>query len=179
MPRLFIAIDMPQEVNDAIVLIQKKLKDKQLFKGSFIQPEKLHLTLKFLGDIDNEQILKIKENLGNIKFKSFEAELNCIGFFPEHIVRIIWLSIDADEIKILENQIEQSLSWLQKPESAFVSHITIARVKSVNNRNELINIIKEIKVPAIKFSINSFVLKQSELTSHGSIYTDLEKYYLI
>lgn len=179
MRRLFIAIDMPIEIIKVASEIQDKLKESQLFNGSFVQSQKLHLTIKFLGNINEEQILQIKQSLQKIEFKSFEATLNGIGFFPEHIVKIIWLGIDSDGIKKLQNKIEQSLSWLEKPVEKFVCHLTIARIKSVKNRNELKEFIAELEVPKIKFFVNSFILKESQLTDKGSIYIDLEKYYSI
>ena len=69
--RCFIAIDLPREAINSIKDIQKLLKKQSLFNGKFTETENLHLTLKFLGEIDEEKIGGIKKKLREIKFDEF------------------------------------------------------------------------------------------------------------
>lgn len=171
--RAFISIDIPEKVKDEIVKIQKQIPE---FKGKLTEKENLHLTLKFLGEIDEYKIEKIKEKLSEIKYNSFEAEIGSIGIFSEKFVRIVWLHIANCEK--LQKQIDEKLSELFEKEKRFMSHLTIARVKSIQDKKEFVEKLYNIIIPKINFYVDSFNLKESTLTSKGSLYRDLERYNL-
>ena len=92
--RCFIAIDLPREAIAVIKYFQEIIKKKNLFTGKFTEPENLHLTLKFLGEIDDDKIEEIKKRLGEIKFNNFEASLGEIGVFSKRVVRIVWVKLN-------------------------------------------------------------------------------------
>lgn len=75
--RTFIAIEIPEKIKREIEKIQNQLPE---FDGKLTKRENLHLTLKFLGEVDEEKIEKVKEKLKEIKYKGFEAKLDKIGF---------------------------------------------------------------------------------------------------
>ncbi len=172
--RTFISIDIPQEVKNQIVKIQSQLPE---FQGKKTEYENLHLTLKFLGEIDEKRIEEVKKKLGEIKFNKFEVEIDSIGVFSEKFVRIVWLHLDNCEK--LQKEIDKGLEDLFEKEKRFMSHLTIARVKSVYDKKEFLEGLKEIKIPKIKFVIDNFGLKKSILIGKGPIYETLEKYNLI
>lgn len=172
--RLFIAVEIPIEVIDIIQEIQFFLRKKEIFKGTFVKSDNLHLTLKFLGDTSDELIPSIIQNLKLIKFQSIQASTGSLGFFSPERIRVIWLSIVSQELLLLQNKIENNLRWFLETENNFVSHLTIARIKSIKNRSKLEKIISEINVPKIFFTVDSFILKSSELTQNGPIYQNIE-----
>ena len=92
--RVFIGIDFPKEVREEIRKIQERLPE---FKGKKTELENIHLTLKFLGEIDERLVERVKEKLKDIKFESFEFKVNKIGVFSEKFVRIVWLGIDETD----------------------------------------------------------------------------------
>lgn len=166
--RTFISIDMPEEVKKEIKKIQDKLPE---FIGKKTELENLHLTLKFLGEIDEEKVGKVKEKLREIQSKKFVSEIDSIGVFSEKFIRIIWLHItNCDDI---QKEIDEKLSLVFEKEKRFMSHLTIARVKKINNRNEFLKNLNEIRIPKIKFRVENFKLKKSILTEHGPIYKDI------
>jgi len=172
--RIFISIDMPEEVKREIKKIQDKLPE---FFGKKTEIENLHLTLKFLGEVDKEKLEEIRKRLKEIEFKEFEAEIDCIGVFSEKFVRIIWLHIT--NCKELQKQIDEELKDLYQPEERFMSHLTIARVKGLKDKKEFLAKLKDVKIPKIKFNVKDFRLKKSVLTKQGPVYEDIEKYSAI
>ena len=171
--RAFISIDVPREVKEEIRKIQDKLPE---FKGKKTETENLHLTLKFLGEISKEKTIEIKRKLKEINFNSFEAEINSIGVFSEKFIRIIWLHLSNCED--LQKEIDNKLKDLFKSEFRFMSHLTIARVKKVDNKKKFLQELSSIEIPKIKFQVDKFLLKQSILKPQGPEYKILETFNL-
>ena len=173
MLRAFISIDVPREVREEIRKIQDKLQE---FKGKKTETENLHLTLKFLGEISEEKITEIKRKLKEINFNKFEANIDSIGVFSEKFIRIIWLHLS--NCRGLQREIDNKLKDLFKPEFRFMSHLTIARVKKVDNKNKFLEELNNIKITKIKFQVDKFLLKQSILKPQGPEYRVLESFNL-
>ena len=171
--RTFISIDIPGKIKKEIKKIQEQLPE---FRGKIIELENLHLTLKFLRELSEEKIEEIMKRLNEINFSKFEAVVESIGFFSKDFIRIIWLHVSGcDEI---QKAIDEKLKDLFEKEKRFMSHLTIARIKSVKDKNNFVKIIKEIKIIPIKFPVEKFRLKKSTLNEKGPIYETLEEYIL-
>ena len=171
MMRTFISLDMPEKVKGEIRKIQEQLPE---FFGKKTELENLHLTLKFLGEIDEQKIKLVKEKLKEIKFNKFEAEIDLIGVFSEKFVRIVWLHLKGAEE--LQKKIDGKLKGLFEPEKRFMSHLTIARIKSVRDKELFLEKLEEIKFLEIKFNVDCFKLKKSTLTKEKAVYEVLEEY---
>ena len=113
-----------------------------------------------------------------INFKSFETEIDEIWVFSPEFVRIVWVHLsNCAEIQKL---VDEKLKGLFEKEHRFMSHVTIARVKYLKNKNWFLGELKKIKIPSdLKFKINKFSLKKSTLTPEGPFYETLEEYKLI
>ena len=178
--RTFIAIDIPDSIKNEITKIQNFLPE---FTGKKTERENLHLTLKFLGEIDEEKIELIKEKLREIKIKKFETIIDKIGFFDNRSSNvysrniIVWLHLTNCEE--LQKQVDEVLKGLFEPEKRFMSHMTIARVKKIKDKTIFIKDLENLKIPEIKFMIKNFKLKNSILKPKGPKYEDLEIYNLI
>ena len=166
--RAFIAIDLPVDVRKKIKQIQKKLPE---FIGKKTEINNLHLTLKFLGEIDKKKLNEIRKKLGEIRFKRFETEIDIIGVFSEEFIKIIWLHLTNCEE--LQRLIDEKLSGVFPKEERFMSHLTIGRVKYVKDKKSFLEKIRKIKIDEIKFNVDSFVLKKSLLTTNGPVYENL------
>jgi len=177
--RVFLAIDLPKEVKNEIENIQRQLQKLDLLSGKYVDSSHAHLTLKFIGYIYPSALTPIKKVLKNIHFKPIEATLGNIGIFKEgDFIHVIWLDVIGEEIYDLANNMERSLSGgLVASNKSFQSHITLVRIKSMKDTDLFMEKIKEIKIKPIKFTIDRFVIKQSNLTQDGPIYSDIEYFY--
>ena len=179
MIRSFLSLDLPENVKEEIVKIQDIIKKEDLFHGKYTEKENLHLTLKFLGEIDEETVVKVKETLEKVKVNSFEASITQVGVFSPEQVRIVWLKLD--DADALQKEIDHFLQDLFPKEQRFMGHITIARVKKVFDKEKLIETLKKINLEKIqkqKIKFDEFFLKKSILTTQGSLYSVIKKYNL-
>ena len=168
--RLFIAIDF-NELSEYFSALQKFLP-----KNARLSLTKdFHLTLKFLGEVQPDNIEAIANNLRNIKFRQFSVFLDSIGIFPtENYIRVVWIGLKPEE-KVLELQkdIDESLKKLFKKEKDFKAHITLARVKYTENKKQFLEQLKKIKIENKKIEIKDFRLVKSTLNLKGPVYEDL------
>ena len=177
--RVFVAIDLPEEIKQKVSEIQKRLPG---FNGKLTEQENLHLTLKFLGEVDDEKIIFIKDKLKEIKFGSFESEITNIGFFDNRKSSkysknfILWIHLTNCEK--LQGIVDEKLLEFFGKEKRFMAHLTIARVKEVDDEKLFLQELKEIKFSKMKFRVKNFMLKQSILASKGPLYQTIEEYTL-
>src|SRR3989344_6773166 len=106
--RLFVGIDLPLDIKDYFYNLQKELKKDNLAKIKWVSKKNLHLTLKFLGDVSNVNL--IVDALKNIKFFKFNIKLDSLGYFPSGSkIKIIWVGLKDDKIFIqLQKLIDES-----------------------------------------------------------------------
>lgn len=177
MMRLFVAVSIPENVRKTLYAEAAQLQKEGLFEGKITERENIHLTLKFLGEIEENKLEIIIERLKEIKEKKIEAILGGFGVFDEKFVRIIWARLLG--VDNIQKKVDRSLKGLFKDEERFMSHITIARVKNVKEKRSLIDRLKKIRLDNIKFKIESFELMKSELSREGARYEVVEKFELI
>jgi len=184
--RTFIAIELPKEFKEQLAKLQEQLKTSGA-DVKWVQPENIHLTLKFLGEIDEQisaKIINILEKTAHNK-NSFYLNLVSLGGFPNmNFPRVIWVGIKKGEgetkeiAKELENEIAQL--GIPKEKRAFSSHITLGRVRSGLNRTQLANKLNELTNDLFKeslpdFKITKITLFKSTLTPKGPIYEILKE----
>jgi len=175
--RSFIAIELTEEIKDKLSKIQDELK-KSNADVKWVDPKNIHLTLKFLGDVEEKRLEDIKRILKRIseKYKEFSIELHQIGAFPKiSSPRVIWIGIEKGKLELsqffLELEDELKNIGFKKEEREFSAHITIGRVRSGLNRIKLIEEIKKISsAPKLNSSVNKITLFKSTLTPKGPIY---------
>ena len=171
--RLFIAIEIPEEVKDYIGKIQEKISDKDTIR--LVNKGQIHLTLKFLGEVQPDKTEKVKEELKKIKFKPFSVYLDSAGVFPsESYIRVVWIGLKPEnDILELQSNIDERLKELFKKEKDFKAHVTLARVKLIEDKKRFIEQLKKIKVEHKKFDIGSFKLVKSTLSPKGAVYEEM------
>jgi 2'-5' RNA ligase len=150
-----------------------------------VEPENIHITLKFLGDTDEKYIDPIEQSIKEAvkTVKPFPVTLSGTGVFPnQNYVKVIWVGIiDNGQIEPIAHAIDNLLSPLgfKKEMRRFSPHLTIGRVKTARNKEKLLNIIQHY--PKEEFTVQdvqSIVLKKSELTPKGPIYTTVKEVHL-
>ena len=177
MARIFIAFDVSDEARDYLFNLQKELS--KFVKAKWVEKKNIHLTLKFLGEIDDEKLEKLKKELSKIKFKRFDVVLDELGVFPdENFTRVIWVGLKGEGIFNLQKKIDEELLELFSQDQKFTSHITLGRVKAVKDKEKLKEFFSKIKIDEIKFTVDNFKLYRSELSKDGPKYYLLEEYKL-
>lgn len=182
--RTFIAIEFSDEIKNALSQIQSHLK----YSGAdvkWVEKDNIHLTLKFLGEIDEKKCEKVKAALDGIaqSAKAFEISLKDIGAFPKiDFPRVIWVGLDkgAKESTELAKKVDEALSKIGFPEETrpFAAHLTIGRVRSPKNKLALKDKLISLQIPADIHGpeiISSIFLFQSKLTPAGAIYSKLHE----
>lgn len=179
--RAFVAIELPLELVRELKEIQHSL-DKGWEGIKWVKPEKIHLTLKFLGYIENERVEEIASILRRAAggIKPFTLSVGGIGWFPEEKnPRVLWVGLSGDgELKRLQKNMEGLLAAIgfEKEDRPFEPHLTLCRVKSRKAGKSLVEMVKNLK-PNIGFDfrVDSFVLFSSVLRPTGAEYSELKR----
>jgi 2'-5' RNA ligase len=182
--RSFIAIELPEEVKKALSELQHRFKSSGNLPVKWVNPGNIHLTLKFLGDVDTEsvgEILKAMEEAVQ-GTSPFYIEVRGLGVFPNmNRVQVIWVGLHGELEKLgnLQKNIEAILKPLGfTPENRpFTPHLTLARVRDFarpEERQKLGQLISASNFEG-KYTINvTYVnLMKSVLTPEGPIYSKL------
>jgi len=175
--RCFIALEISEEARRELSRAQSELPKENM---KFVEPENLHLTLQFIGEVNEDELERIKEALGKINFSKFNASLGKIGFFPdESYIRVLWASLEPSQvIKDLHAKIHDSIKSIVNLDNRFESHITLARIKSIKDREKFLDKIKSINIEKIGFEAGKFALKKSTLTEKGAFYEEISEFNL-
>ena len=170
--RLFVGLKVPESVLEETLRIKGFLQKKRLFVGRWTKPENLHLTLKFLGEVDQNQASLIIESLKSVGLQPFNAVMGELGVFSsKKVIRILWIHIIGEELIGLQRHIDDLLAGHFKPEARFMSHLTIARIKSIAEKEQFLKEIDNFKIKPIKILVDEFSLIKSSLTPNGPVYT--------
>lgn len=178
--RAFIAVDIDAGAKENILSIIETLK-KSNTDVKWINENQLHLTLKFLGYIDETLIQTISQALTSISgnFPAFILTFSKIGGFPNiNNPKVVWLGIDkgAETLIALNERIEIELekAGLKKETRKFLPHLTLGRVRTPKNITNLTKLINETTFQITnKIKIDKLTLYQSTLTPKGAVYTQI------
>lgn len=178
--RTFISIDPPEDIKREILNLQGRFK---IYGGhiGWTRPEAMHLTLKFLGDIDEKEVPEIEAATreATIGFNPFYLRVLGLGFFPGlRRLRIIWLGVSGEEDNLirLQSKIENEIARIGHPreEREFKPHLTIGRVRDAHGLNRLIDAVNaEREIDLGGFNAAEILIMKSELKPGGAIYTRL------
>jgi 2'-5' RNA ligase len=180
--RSFIAFDMENEaVRNKLATVQKRLAQTGA-DLKLVEPQNIHVTVRFLGDINQNVVEKIYAEMQKTQFTPFNVQIKSLGAFPDlRYPRVVWAGITegADELKAVFSQLEPRLRSLgfAPDHKGFSPHLTIARVRSGRNKAQLAEFVAEnanYDFGAIK--AECLRLKRSDLTPRGPIYSTLKEY---
>lgn len=180
--RAFIAIELPEELRDRLAREQSRFRAAAP-DARWTRPEGIHLTLKFLGEISNEQVTQVKEALDKIgPFEPFAIRAKGFGFFPDaRRPRVFWAGLDAPpKLAQLAARIENAMAALGfTPENrAFSPHLTLARFKEPRPQPKLQALIAEQGEAALGgFDASEFYLWESKLSPQGAQYRKVARFH--
>lgn len=180
--RSFVCIELPEEIKKNLADLQSRLRP--LAKGivSWPKPEGLHLTLKFLGDVDPGRLDAAADALmrGCAESHGFQVCLRGTGGFPDlRAPRVLWAGLfePSGELEKLQRRIEKTyrVAGFAAEERPFSPHLTIARVKAPREAAALARQWQATSLEDLCFSVEEVVLMRSDLRAEGSVYTPLRR----
>ncbi|MEE8423121.1 MAG: RNA 2',3'-cyclic phosphodiesterase [Thermodesulfobacteriota bacterium] len=184
--RIFVAIDLLSDITEGLKTLQNKLINECPGKIAWVKPENIHLTLKFLGEIEEgrrEQIfLSLKEVTS--KYSPFDVLIKGLGCFPRiENPRVVWVGIacEGDELFSLQKDVDTCLNKLGFPEDKrkYHAHLTLGRIKVLKERmrwKEIVGSFQDVEVGTL--NVEKIVLFKSTLRPAGAVYTVLGEAFL-
>lgn len=176
--RLFIAIELPDELKVELARLRAALSSAR-----WVPAEQLHLTLAFLGEVDQATTAELTTQLADIQTDAFRLTLAGIGCFPDQRrPRVLWIGVKAEpKLLRLAETIQQTLlaAGIALEERPFSPHITLARLKLPAARELGAFIDQHGKKTFQPFSVREFTLFQSRLSKDGAVHIPVRSFPLI
>ena len=191
--RLFFAVDLPDRLADDVAAVQDQLRDAEGLR--FTDPEQVHLTLKFLGDVDSDRIGALEtaanEAIANANVERedgtlapvepFEAEVGGLGVFPSiEYISVVWAGFRTGEAEliVLHEALEAETTALgYDPENhEFTPHVTLARMDDARGKELVQETVRETDPTIGRFRVEELRLKESTLTPEGPEYNTVSRF---
>jgi len=185
--RAFIAVDLSEGIRARIAELEEELGTLGLHGAlKFVAAHQAHQTIKFLGEVPDAGVERVKSVLAELSHEPFDIELRGVGFFPEashdkvRTIRVIWVGIEkgAEKLRVLQEEVELKLYAVGFPlERRFSAHVTLCRVKRSLKSDEIGRIVKKVSelrdVVVGNMLVEELKLKKSTLTPRGPLYEDV------
>lgn len=177
MHRLFVAVDIPDSIRQALAGMGFGLPG-----AKWVDPEQLHLTVRFIGEVEGGLFHDIRECLSELKSVGFSMRLKGVGHFPPRgTPRVIWVGIERnDSLALLKKKLDSALARVgAAPDGRkFSPHITLARLKNTPAQKVGRFIAGNSLYESEPFAVQNFRLYSSLLTPKGAIHTMEAEYPL-
>lgn len=174
MVRIFIALELPETLRREMAEAGARLAETKA-RLSFVRPELMHITLKFVGEVSDEKCTEIREALATITPRSWTMRPGAVAVNSRNHLRTIWVPVTDDgEGAALAREIEDALAacGVTREKRPFRAHITVARVRRADE--DLLPLIDGLAgCRFAPFAVGGFVLKKSTLTPQGPVYENL------
>jgi RNA 2',3'-cyclic 3'-phosphodiesterase len=184
--RAFLAIEPPEDVLQKISGLQEKLKREINGRISWTRPQGQHLTLKFFGDISQEDVSNICSAAQNriISEQSLNLKIEKLGVFPDtRKPRVLWCGVagDTEKLSVLQKQLESDFAGIGSPAEGrpFRPHLTLGRIKDSHGVTGISDALTKCSAfTAGEFICKELFLFQSKLSAQGAVYTKLAEFAL-
>lgn len=177
--RCFIAVECGGDELTARLKEARRVLEAAGADVKFVEPENVHLTLKFLGEIEQSLVERVSKVVEETGFTPFNARIEQVGVFPNlRRPRVVWAGITdgAPQLEKIWGEIDGRLGRLgfERERRRFSPHITIGRVRSGRNRDKLVHEISSLSDYVFgDLYVDRVALKKSVLTPRGPVYTTL------
>lgn len=169
MPRLFVAADLSDDVKDKLAAMSYGLPG-----AAWVPPDQMHLTLRFIGEVDEDRFRTIREALGGVQGKSFYLTLKGVGHFPKRgDPEVLWAGVPENEGLIrLRNRIESLLvrRGVEPEARKFHPHVTLARIKDARAPWIGRYLVDNSLFALHEIPVQGFSLWSSRLTPEGALH---------
>ena len=176
MHRLFVAIRPPEEVRDALI---DAMDDSPELR--WVGDDQLHLTLRFIGEVEGPLADDIALALGRIRFPAFALQAAGVGIFERRSGGALWAAVDPREaVAALAAKVERAClaAGLEPERRALHPHITLARFARRESAAARAFLERRRALAAPEFTANRFILNESRLSRHGPHYEAVASYPL-
>jgi 2'-5' RNA ligase len=179
--RLFLAFELPPTIREQIGTVSRELK-KSTLPVRWVKVENIHLTIVFIGSVNEDTIDDIKEKVHGVVKSSFvfKTRLNGVGVFPNlRRPRVIWVGLNGETERLSrfrdELQAELKVLGIREERRPFRPHLTIGRFKGIVDRDEELKWIldKYHDIRTDLHYLNELILFKSDLKPDGPIYTKM------
>ncbi|MFH0840533.1 MAG: RNA 2',3'-cyclic phosphodiesterase [bacterium] len=179
--RCFIAFPISEEIKKELITLQHEINEQNPnLPIKWVEPENMHVTVEFLGDLELDQVEKVKTILTQAipEHHAFEYNLEKLTAFPDlNNPRVIVIKVKSSKQQghLLHQAVWQQLNiqHLIKNKQPWKAHLTIGRLKGEGQLD-----LENIKLSNITWLVNQVNFYSSELTPQGPVYSIIEKYYL-
>ncbi len=179
--RVFIAIDLPNEIRKPLKELQRELRPLT-HSARWVAPESIHITLKFLGEVPEKRIEQVDGAMGGLTWKPFTISVHGVGFFPEaRSPRVFWAGMEAPTMQGLTEEVDARMERLgfDKEKRPFRPHITLARAKDSRIDSSLAAASAKYREHDFgSFTADRIYLFQSTLKPAGAVHTKVREYPL-
>jgi 2'-5' RNA ligase len=186
--RCFIAIEIPEDIRTDLAALQKELGGRvDVHKGDvkWVEPEGMHLTLKFLGEVPDNQIVGVCNITKEVADRrpAFDFAIKEVGSFGGRSARVLWVGagLDSPELLRVQQDLEERLDQAGWPREArqFSGHLTLCRIRNSKAGEKLANLAKQYKDFDLgTVRAGSLCVYESQLRPQGPIYTRLGNFTL-
>lgn len=178
MIRLFVALALPEGHREQLSRLCHGVRDAR-----WVWDENLHLTLRFIGEVEEPRLTEIAIALGRVKGDSFALTLSGIGHFQKgRRIRSLWAGVNScDALGLLQGRIDAALRHADLPPDGrrFTPHVTLARLKNGTAQQVGGWIEANALFRADPFPVDHFVLFESYLSHTGAIYSPVAEFPLV
>jgi 2'-5' RNA ligase len=176
MHRLFVAVRPPEPVRDLLIDAMDETPD---FRWQ--DEDQLHITLRFIGEVDRPIAEDLASALGRIHAHPFTIRVSGIGRFEQRSAGALWAGVEPKEpLAALAAKIERvcQAAGLEPERRAFHPHITLARWKGRRTREVADFLDRKRSLVSAPFQVTEFILFESQLSRHGAHYEEVATYHL-
>jgi 2'-5' RNA ligase len=176
MHRLFVAIRPPEDIRDLLI---DAMDDSQDFRWQ--DDEQLHLTLRFVGEVDRPVADDLADALSRVRAERFAVRIKGIGRFEQRSSGALWAAVEPKEpLAGLFAKIERTCQavGLEPEHRAFHPHITLARWKGRRSREVASFLERRRGLASAPWQVDAFTLFESRLSRHGAHYEEVARYWL-
>ena len=179
--RVFIAVDLPIEIRNALAEIQRELRPTS-HAARWVNPDSIHITLKFIGEVPDSRLDEIHGALAGLTWIPFTVTIRGAGFFPgNRSPRVFWAGMEAPTMQGLAEELDARMERLgfENEQRAFRPHITLARAKETRIDSSLVAAAAKFEGHEFgAFSVDRIFLFKSTMKPGGAVYEKLKEYPL-
>jgi 2'-5' RNA ligase len=179
--RVFIAVDLPTELRKQLAELQGALQPST-DTARWVAPDSIHITLKFIGEIQEKRLEDIDSAFTGLTWKPFTVTVRGVGFFPgNRSPRVFWAGMEAPTMQNLTEEIDSRMERLgfEKEKRAFRPHITLARARDTRIDSALVTAAdKYLEHEFGSFTVDRIFLFKSILKPTGAVYERIKEYLL-